>query len=50
MVEAVILKNAVNKFKKSANKILRDIAKRVHSEKQTIPTHYSKMHHRHSRR
>lgn len=36
---------------KSSNKILQNIAKRVQNEKKiNPPTHYSKMHHRHSRR
>ncbi len=45
-----ILKDAIEKGSKSTNSIIKDIANRVKKEKQMNPAHYSRMHHRHSRR
>lgn len=50
-VEKAVLRDAVSKLAlKPTNEILRNIAKRVQSERNTLHTGYSRMHHRHSRR
>ncbi|KKN09287.1 hypothetical protein LCGC14_1048130 [marine sediment metagenome] len=47
------IKNVISKLLNSPNKILQDTGKRVKEEKEQeekpVP-HYSRMHHRHSRR
>ena len=48
-----VLENGASGSKKSRNEILRDIFKRVKEEKEQEEKpvhHYSRMHHRHSRR
>lgn len=49
-IEKAVLRDAVSKLAlKSTNEILRNIAKRVQSERNTLHAGYSRMHHRHSR-
>ena len=48
-----VLENGASESEKSENKILQDIGKRVKEEKEQEEKpvhHYSRMHHRHSRR
>jgi hypothetical protein len=49
-IEKAVLRDAVSKLAlKPTNEILRNIVKRVQSERKTLNTAYSRMHHRHSR-
>ncbi len=48
--ERAVLRNAISKLVLDpTNEILRNIAKRVQSERKTLNAGYSRMHHRHSR-